>query len=293
MIDIRYLIFGATILWFVLFQLNLRLGSPVIAIINRWLRWLVVGTGAALIATHYGLIDRPYWAVAVAFLLLWMLGETAYNWLAIKALSSSSLPLFPRFSINTSGEEWPSHPRLFKLREWLRAENFRQVQALRAEVAPQMYLRVSVYQDESATTRAQITFLPQMNGAITVCCSFSTQTVSGYRYVTDNLYLPFGGFYPENWLVERHPWKRSAARLLKRHRARLAKAGEMALPWTIDPLTDINAQQRELEQVNVDLGFLMPHAEREDHGKMSYEGRYRVWKEILLLNYFGRSARYE
>jgi len=26
---------------------------------------------------------------------------------------------------------------------------------------------------------------------------------------------------------------------------------------------------------------------------MTYEGRYRVWKEIWLLNYFGRSARYE
>lgn len=29
------------------------------------------------------------------------------------------------------------------------------------------------------------------------------------------------------------------------------------------------------------------------NGKIGYEGRYRVWKKILLLNYFGRSARYE
>ncbi len=28
-------------------------------------------------------------------------------------------------------------------------------------------------------------------------------------------------------------------------------------------------------------------------GKITYEGRYRVWKEIFLLNYFGRSVRYE
>jgi hypothetical protein len=154
-------------------------------------------------------------------------------------------------------------------------------------------LRVSIYQDAAAATRVQITFLPQINGAISVCCSLSTQTVSGYRYVTDNLFLPFGGFYPENWLVERRPWTRSLATLLARHRARLAKAHEMAQPWSTEPLIDLNAQQRELEQVNTELGFLMPHAEREDYGKMSYEGRYRVWKEILLLNYFGRSARYE
>jgi hypothetical protein len=48
-----------------------------------------------------------------------------------------------------------------------------------------------------------------------------------------------------------------------------------------------------LEYVNTELGFLSPHHDREDYGKMTYEGRYRVWKEIWLLNYFGRSARYE
>jgi hypothetical protein len=36
----------------------------------------------------------------------------------------------------------------------------------------------------------------------------------------------------------------------------------------------------------------LPHAEREDHGKISHEGRYRVWKEVWLLNYFGVAARY-
>ena len=293
MFDPTYLIFAGTIVSFALFQLNLRLASPVLAIVNRWLRWIIFGAGGALIATHYNWIDRPYWVVAVAFLLIWFLGETLYNWLAIKALSVSSLPLFPKFSVNTSGEEWPTNPRLLKLREWLRAQNFRQVEALKADVGQGVQLRVSVYQDAAATTRVQITFLPQVNGAISVCCSLSTLTVSGYRYVTDNLYLPFGGFYPENWLVERRPWKRSLASLLARHRARMAKANEMPLPWSTEPLSDLNAQQRELDQVNTELGFLMPHADREDFGRMTYEGRYRVWKEIWLLNYFGRSARYE
>lgn len=293
MFDPTYLIFGATIVSFALFQLNLRLASPVLAIVNRWLRWIIFGTGGALIVTHYELIDRPYWLVAVALLLVWVLGETLYNWLAIKALSVSELPLFPKFIANTSGEEWPTNPRLLKLRDWLRTQNFKQVQALKAEVGQGVQLRVSIYQDATAATRVQITFLPQINGAISVCCSLSTQTVSGYRYVTDNLFLPFGGFYPENWLVERRPWTRSLAKLVAAHRARLAKANEMALPWSSEPLHDLNAQQRELEQVNTELGFLMPHADREDYGKMTYEGRYRVWKEILLLNYFGRSARYE
>jgi hypothetical protein len=141
--------------------------------------------------------------------------------------------------------------------------------------------------------RLQITFLPQANGILTVCYSIASQTAGGLRYVTDNLYLPFGGFYPETWLVERSPVRRSLASIVARHKARLALVKDALIPWQTDPLVDLNAQQHELEQVNTELGFLFPRADREEHGKITYEGRFRVWKEILLLNYFGRSARYE
>ncbi len=68
--------------------------------------------------------------LAVAFFILWFLGETLYNWLAITAHSLSPLPLFPRYTVNVTGEEWPVQPRLLKVREWLKAQGFRQVQAL-------------------------------------------------------------------------------------------------------------------------------------------------------------------
>lgn len=291
--DILYAITVGGLLWLILTRLNQRFASPVLAIINRWLFWCVFASGAAEIALRFGWVDRPFWMVTLAFFLIWLLLVTLYNWFAIQALSVSPMPLFPRFTQNTSGEEWPTAPRLLKIRDWLRANSFRTVQSLRAEVGPGIYLRISVYQDAATNTRIQVTFLPQANGAISVCFAISTQTVSGFRYVTDNLYLPFGGFYPENWLVERNPWRRSLPGLLKRHQRRLAKANELAVPWSTDPLNDLNSQQRELEQINTELGFLLPQAEREDFGKMSYEGRYRVWTEILLLNYFGRSKRYE
>jgi hypothetical protein len=202
------------------------------------------------------------------------------------------MPLFPRYSVNQSGEEWPSAPRFIALREWLRTNGFKQVQALKAEVGPSLYLRVSIYQDSEAGVRLQITFLPQSNGALAVSYHLSTHTATGYRYTTDNLHLPFGGFYPENWLVSRKPWRRSLAGLVKLHRERLAQGTEQIVPWTSDPLTDLNGQQRELEEINTELGFLFPHADREEHGKISHEGRYRVWKEYWMLSYFGRSVRY-
>lgn len=291
--DPKYFIFGAIVMSVVLIQLNQRYGSPVLAIINRWLRWMVFAFGGASIFQDMSGSSRPYWALCLAFFLGWFLLETLYNWLAIHALSLSSLPLFPRFSANQSGEEWPTHPRLLKMRDWIREQGFKQVQALRAEIGPGIYLRVSIYQDAEARVRMQVTFLPHPSGAISACCSLASNTGSGWRYVTDNLYLPFGGFYPENWRVERSPWTRSAKRLLARHQRRLAKAKETVIPWTTEPLDDLNSQQRELEQVNTELGFLFPSAQREEFGKITYEGRFRVWKEYWLLNYFGRSVRYE
>jgi hypothetical protein len=287
-----YLLLAGFILTLALVQLNQRMGSPILSIVDRWLRWLVFAFGAAQICREGNLIDRPYWVLAASAFLLWFLGETLYNWLAISALSVSPLPLFPRYAPNQSGEEWPVQPRLLKIRSWLRTQGFRQAQALKAEVGGGSYLRVSVYQDPLATVRVQVTFLPQTSGAIVVCYGLTSVTADGSRYVTDNLYIPFAGFYPENWLVERRPWCRSLPHLLARHRARLAADNVFPAPFPVEPLADLNAVQHELDRLNTELGFLYPHHERDDLGKITQAGRYRVWKEIWMLNYFGRSARY-
>ena len=287
-----YVLFGAIVASLILTQLNQRLASPVIAIFNRWLRWFVFSLGAASVCTQFQLIDRPFWVLLVGFVLIYFLIETGYRWLEIHALSVSPMPLFPRFAVNSSGEEWPTHPRLLTLREWLRQQGFRPLQSLKAEVGAGIYLRTSVYQDATGNLRVQITFLPQPGGGITVCHTFSSQTTEGDRIVTDNLFLPFGGFYPENWFVERHPWTRSAARLRQRHEQRVRAVQAPLVAWDLEPLGDLNQQQREVERINTELGFLLPHAEREENGKISHEGRYRVWKEVWLLNYFGIASRY-
>jgi hypothetical protein len=66
-----------------------------------------------------------------------------------------------------------------------------------------------------------------------------------------------------------------------------------AVSFSNEPLNDLNFAQNELDRLNTELGFLHPHPEREDFGKITHEGRYRVWKEIWMLNYLGRAQRYE
>src|ERR1035438_458829 len=283
----------AILLSLLLLQLNQRLASPIVAIAERWLRWIVISIGGGPLCRDFQLVDRPFWILALAVFIGWLLPEALYNWVAIAPLSVSPFPLFPRYALNSSGEEWPVQPRFLKIREWLRAQGFKQVQALKAEVGGDIYLRVSIYQDEAALLRVQVTFLPQNSGAIDVCYSLMSMGADGSRSVTDNLYIPFGGFYPENWYVDRRPCCRSLPRLLTLHRRRIASMGGGPAPFAVESMVDLNESQRELDRVNTELGFLNPQGAREENGKITREGRYRVWKEIWMLNYLGRSARYD
>lgn len=277
----------------VLMRVNQRFASPALAIVNRWLRWMVLAGGSAQMTLHFGWSERPFGVLFAVFLIVWFLLESIYHWLAIHAISVSPLPLFPRFSMNRGGDEWPVQTRFLKLRDQIRASGFKHVQALRAEVASGLYVRASFYHSADGFTRLQATFMPQPMGNVTVCLHLATLTADGRRVVTDNHHLPFAGFYPENWWVRRQPWCRSLPRLLTLHRERLARIGGTLVPWTSEPLEDVNAQQIELERLNTQLGFLLPSPEHEEHGRISSEGRYRVWKEMLSLNYLGRPARYE
>ena len=275
-----------------LFYINLRLASPLLAIPIRWLRWILFAVFAAQANEEIGFIDRPLWVVAIAAFLGWFLVESAFNWLKVSAISLSPLPLFPRYVVNTSGDEWPTQHRLLKVRDWLREQRFTPVQALKAELGGGIWLRTSVHHNADATIRLHTLFVPQESGAITVCFSLSTRTAGGRRYVTDNLYIPFGGFYPGSWHVERTPWRRSLGRLMQRHERRLAVSGEKAIAWDTSPIDDINQQQQQMEMVNTELGYLQPHADREEYGKITPEGRFRVWKEAWLLDYLGVAQRY-
>lgn len=282
----------AVALLLLLFYINLRLASPLLAIPIRWLRWILFALFSAQANAQLGWVDRPAWVIGLAAFLLWFLIESAFNWFKVSAISLSPLPLFPRYVVNTSGDEWPTQKRLLKVRDWLRDNRFTPVQALKAELGGGIWLRTSVHHSQDGTMRLHTLFVPQESGAITVCFSLVTKTATGRRYVTDNLYIPFGGFYPEHWHVERTPWRRALPALVARHRQRLEQANECAEPWDTSPLDDINQQQQQMEMINTELGYLLPHAEREEYGKITPEGRFRVWKEAWLLDYFGVAQRY-
>lgn len=290
--ELSLLLAPALAVLLLLFYINLRVASPILAIPIRWLRWILFAIFTAQANEQLALVDRPFWVIAVVVFILWFLLEAGFNWLKVSAISLSSLPLFPRYLVNTGGDEWPTQKRLLRVRDWLRDHRFVHVQALKAEIGGGIWLRTSVYHNQDNTLRLHVLFVPQENGAITVCFSLATLTTGTRRYVTDNLYIPFGGFYPESWHVERNPWRRDLAGLENRHRDRLTRSGETPITWEISPIDDINQQQQHMELINLELGYLLPHAAREEFGKITPEGRFRIWKEAWQLDYLGIATRY-
>jgi glycosyltransferase involved in cell wall biosynthesis len=284
------ILFGVAILTILLPKVGLSKGIPLFVIVARWLRWALFAGVFSYLLKELEISFRPDWVHFITGLAIWFVLETGYYWIAIKALSRSEIPLFPSFKTNTDGDEWPADPLLIKVRDWLRTEDFKRLSALKAELFEETFLRASIYESADKLTRLQILFIPKRTGGATACYTLSTNGQNDRRLITDNLFLPFGGYYPEGWNILRKPLIGSLKRLLKLHRLRLIKSDLQPIPFEDEPLEELNDQQRILERLNLETGFLNPRQFQEEVGKISYDGRYRLWKEMWLLAYLGKSV---
>lgn len=286
---IEYTLFALAIISVLLPILGGRLAMPVLTVFGRWLRWFLFAGFFAFFLWYFELSFRPLWVHYLTGFMLWFTLETGYNWIAIKALSHSELPLFPDFELNVDGDEWPADKKFIEVREWLRGQKFTRLSAMKAELFEDTFLRASVYESEDQLTRIQILFLPKRKDGATACYSITTQGKDERRLVTDNLFLPYGGYYPSGWEMMRKPLTGSLPRLLARHHKRLIKSTLTPIYSEDEPLIELNEQQRILERLNLETGFLVPRQLQEEEGKITYEGRYRLWKEMWMLAYLGKS----
>lgn len=265
-----------------------RRGSPRWAITGRWLRLVFISLAVAEMLRHIPDLERPLWVLIACGALGWLLVESLWHWFAISMLSRSDLPLFPQYRHNTDGDEWPALRRFIEVREHIRRVPFRRMGAVKATMIDELALRATIYLDLTATIRLEVFFLPLRAGGFTGVHVLTSETDSGQRIITDNFFLPFGGFYPESWDVCRRPWIRSLPRLLDLHRKRMEAAGTKFDSWEGDLVDALNREQRQVEQLNRELGFLALPDEIEETGqRLTAEGRHRLWLEIWCLNYLG------
>jgi len=286
---IEYVLFGLALVSVALPLIGGRAGLPILNLLSRWVRWLLFASLFAFLLNAFELSFRPSWVHFLTGLALWFVLETGYNWLAIKALSRSELPLFPAFRENLDGDEWPAEKKFIELKDWLKSLGYSRQGALKAELFEDTHLRASIYESADRLSRIQILFLPKRKGDCIASYTIQTQGADGTRFITDNQFLPYGGYYPNSWQLVRKPLIGSLKRLLALHHKRLLKSSIQPAPIENSALEELNEQQRILERLNIETGFLVPRPQQEEKGKITAEGCYRLWKEMWILAYFGRA----
>ncbi|MBG30667.1 MAG: hypothetical protein CMI31_11800 [Opitutae bacterium] len=271
----------------------MRFGEPLLEICARWSCLLAISFGVAylLYSMDESMVGRrPPWSIISFLLIGCLLFDTIRTWVKVRGFSHQDTPLFPRYTRNEDTDEWPADSTNIRLREWIQKNGYKQVEALHAYPFPELCIREFHFDSSDETIRFSVNFIPRGLDTIYVTYSASSISKEGDRYVTDNSLLPYGGCFPDKWKLVRRPLMRSPSRLLKRHEKRLVKSGKTFMPWLDLPLNDTKEQHRLLERTNEDRGILNPRPSWEQFGRFSQEGRYRMWKEILLLKYFGVSA---
>ncbi|MGC6454977.1 MAG: hypothetical protein ACON39_01530 [Coraliomargaritaceae bacterium] len=262
---------------------------PPALVLAKWIRWVLFSAIFAVLMETTGWSARPQWVHLIIGAGLWFLLETGYNWIVIGALSRSPLPLFPKFRENSDGDEWPAQARYIRLKDWLRENNYRNIAALKAELFEENYLRVSIYENRESGVRIQVLFIPKGNNTSSVFFSIHSIAADESRLITDNHTLPFGGFYPDNWLHLRKPLQGSLSSLHQLHCKRVAKIGFQSTNFSTSPLEELNSQQRHLENLNIHNGIIVPLSKQEEDGMLTEKGRYRIWVEMWLITYFGKA----
>ena len=273
-------------------QLAARKASPILAIYARWTRWIFFSLGLATSLQFFAVSTFPVWILSLMSFIVWFLFETVYYWFFIGAISRSSAPIFPKYRQNENLGTWPNIARFIALKDWLHHKGFHKVDSLVLDMGSLRSPRSTVYADESKKTYIQVTFVPNDKGSIFGWYNLFSKTKSEDLIVTDNIFMPYGGFYPEHWRLVRKPCIRKLDSLLKIHEKRLEEREADIVSWDFDPLHDLNKEYRNLDLLNTQLGFLNPVDLRDEHGKITLEGRYRLWKELWSLNYLGKSLKY-
>lgn len=268
--------------------LNHQLPIRIFGLINHWFRWLTFACAFSLMLTFFEWSNRPDWVHFISGLALWFILETLYYKITIHLLNISEMELFPKYKNDTNDNLWPINKEALKIKEWLSKEGFKSEETLKAEVIAHLTIRQAVFLNKTQTIRLNVLFIPDARNEIKLFYSLFSVKPTGEYLMTDNQNRPFGGYYPEHWTVNRYPVCHSLESLLKKHQAAMKESEEGWKELEEDVRTKTNRLQWELEKKNREMGFLY-EPNREDKQQISPEGCFRIWTEMWLLAYFGKT----
>lgn len=268
--------------------LSKQLPIRIIRLFSHWARWLTFACAFSLMLTYFEWSNRADWVHFISGLAAWFILETLYYKISIHMLNISEMDLFPKYKNDTNENLWPINKEVLKIKDLLSQEGFKEEETLKAEIIAHLVIRQAVFLDETHKVRLNVLFIPNAKNEIKLFYSLFSQKTSGEYLLTDNQNMPFGGYYPDHWTVNRYPISHSLKKLLKKHREAMSESEGEWSELEGDIRTKSNRLQWELEKKNREMGFLN-EPNREDKQQISSEGCFRVWIEMWLLAYFGKT----
>jgi len=268
--------------------LSKQLPIRIIRLFSHWARWLTFACAFSLMLTFFEWSNRADWVHFISGLAAWFILETLYYKISIHMLNISEMDLFPKYKNDTNENLWPINKEVLKIKDLLSQEGFKEEETLKAEIIAHLVIRQAVFLDEARKVRLNVLFIPNAKNEIKLFYSLFSHKTSGEYLLTDNQNMPFGGYYPDHWTVNRYPISHSLKKLLKKHREAMSESEEEWSEVEGDIRTKTNRLQWELEKKNREMGFLN-EPNREDKQQISSEGCFRIWIEMWLLAYFGKT----
>lgn len=288
MLILLHLLLTVSLLSIFFHWLHMRTQWRVLGIPIRWCRWILFSLFVAYLANGFGLTERPWWVVAVCAAGLWFFGETGYNWFIIRTLNTAKKTFTPHFIQENTELPWPKTQRGIADRDYLRQAGYTEATTFVVKNMRTIYLKGAVYLNPESTVRLCVFFIANKTNWLQY---YIVQSVGhdGALLLTDANPVAFGGEYPKNWQVKRMPFTHTLATLLRAHQ-------QWTLKYRTQPvlsgiIEDLNAQQVELQRFNEQNGYLNTEARRDTEGQLTPHGRYKLWKAMWILDYFGIFVR--
>lgn len=286
-LDLEVFLIGLLALGGLLFVWGGRQWSPVVSVLNRWVSLM---TFACCVAYWDQLVDwsgRPAWVMLALAVLGWFFCESLLLWVFLGRLSFSSVPLFPRFRLLAHTDGMPIHEGFSRAQAQLESMGYTFLESMALPLNDTFSVWSRVF--EKDCRRVQLLLMPRSRGRFQLHVAVHGLGADGVRYTLDNLYLPNVAASPKDQVCLRRPWARGMRKLIKRHEALMAEAGGCQA-FTYPPCEDLNRAQAQQEAYNAQGGLLRPSHVHSEHGRITPEGRYRIWKGLFWLHYFGRAA---
>ena len=233
-------------------------------------------------ALEYLMAGKNFYALLGISLTLVVLADTVWTRIAIAAFSATLPRRFikPRQIDNA----WRPGNFFYELKRQIENAGFKKCLSLRSDFPDNndIYELSTHFLSKDKKTLLSVSFaMERMDLQTFFTLESKTDTL---RIITGNQCLTDGLYFPSDYRRELRLWVCKFEKILKLHKKRTSQETLIDIPTPT--LETLWCDCIDIENENLKRGILTPHSEIEEYGILTSDGKYKLWMDTLLLNYF-------